>query len=607
MRQQYAGLSDKRECTKGAGSLANEMSWLSPLARLGSLLLIFLLPACARTKARPILRPAFVGPVSTKRMRLHGSALDIRGIHASSPQERSAALARRLADSHPSPTREILSLHEFDDLKIDTELPELPIKARETVARLRKSASGPGADSVLPLIFKHLHTHSCPIRPLIALVLGPLPGADVYQALRVSLSPAEPIALRSAAAAALAFRSELGAPLELVGALGEERLVNVASRSIVRLANSKLQEPGVEEAVLKALARPGTTIRGTVRQFELAATLKLRSAGPLICRSLTAEAPERIAEAACCALERIPGRFVVAELRRSLSLPQALIRAGAVRALAAQRDLLSLEDFRRMARRDTSATVRESAIQALGDLRDIGASEIIRAALLDPLPSPRIAAMIAAGDMGLKAASPSIRAILLRSTSDGERVAAAKALGQLKDRDPATKKLLTASLGESKSKILKRAAMTALGEIGDEHTDAVLIAALNSEISPKTLLVLARAARNRRGVRFLGPLQSLLRGERVKGQLRLQMVAMLTCFQLGDSAQAPRIIALGDQMVKLIEDPMSSSRLTGREILTELAGRDFGFCEDLPAARRCVHTSLIHQWWTWRRSQLAGD
>jgi HEAT repeat protein/beta-lactamase regulating signal transducer with metallopeptidase domain len=151
------------------------------------------------------------------------------------------------------------------------------------------------------------------------------------------------------------------------------------------------------------------------------------------------------------------------------------VREHAVMALGQLRDLRATPALV-AALADTSADLRESAVQALGQLRDPAAMEPVLAAMKDAEPGVREQAAFALGQMRDKRATPAL-VTALKDTNADVREQAVFALGQMRDAS-AVDGLLPA-LKDSSPDVQQQAAF-ALGMARDKRAVDALIGALSS-------------------------------------------------------------------------------------------------------------------------------
>jgi len=123
-----------------------------------------------------------------------------------------------------------------------------------------------------------------------------------------------------------------------------------------------------------------------------------------------------------------------------------------------------------------TADVRNSAIRALGLLRDTAFAAPIRAAVQHEDPATRVAAVMALGELG-DANAIDLLAGVARKDEPRTRIAAIEVLGRLKAE---TARPLLAELARDPDVAVCRAAVTALGEIASGAHDPLLRELLNS-------------------------------------------------------------------------------------------------------------------------------
>lgn len=569
--------------------------------------LALLSAACSSPRAPAPRRsgPDPFAPPRSARPKPEARDVEPGDLSSDSPALRAAAREKALAEGEPGELdHDLARLCEAEGLALDPVHPQLPRVVQDAALRLRETCLAPGGGPAIARLLEALRDRGFPVRPLVALILGPVPGADITRELRGALQVSDDVELRRAAASALGHRAEPDTPTALAGALTDPRIALVACEALGRLAGRTGTRPALEETVLGALAEPALPRAVLAPVIRLAAELHIASAGPLLTRRLAPELPEDISATAARGLGAFSGRFVEAALRDALTDPRPKVRAGAVAALVEQGDVLSLETFRLMARRDASAVVRAACVRALVRLDDPDADRVIEAAVEDPAWTVRVAAIDGVAQRGLAADQPKLRALLADSERPAERTAAARALGALGDR--AAEALMIERL-ESARGAERVALAEALTRLATARARPVVFARLETDDAELQLAVL-RAMRlepgraqwraRRAELLALAPVKKASDGHLVG------VAAAVTAYQLGETSAGSTLRAVGPTMLRFIGSSSLSERRQGRRLLIELAGRDFAFEPTAEATRRALMEAQIRQWWEWRRERL---
>ena len=166
---------------------------------------------------------------------------------------------------------------------------------------------------------------------------------------------------------------------------------------------------------------------------------------------------------------------VVEPLFAALHDKDQSVRLSAVEALGEIRDARAVEPLI-AALKDEDVDVRASAVRALGEIGDVRAFEPLSAALTDEDANVRFRARQALGNMGQTAVEPLIAA--LKDENYAVRLEAATALGDIGDARAVEP--LSAALKDEDASV-RLSAVTALGRIGDARAVEPLIAALKDE------------------------------------------------------------------------------------------------------------------------------
>ncbi|HEX7117993.1 MAG TPA: M56 family metallopeptidase [Longimicrobiales bacterium] len=164
---------------------------------------------------------------------------------------------------------------------------------------------------------------------------------------------------------------------------------------------------------------------------------------------------------------------LIAALRDSV----ASVRAAAVQALGEIEDPRAVPALGAVARSDSDAEVRRSAIWALGEIGDPAAVPALGAVAASGDAEVAGMAVWALGEIGDPAAVPALSAAL-RNSDPGVRRRAAWALGEVGEEAGVTP--LAAALDDAVADV-RRMAAWALGEIAPDRAPAALTAALGDE------------------------------------------------------------------------------------------------------------------------------
>jgi len=248
---------------------------------------------------------------------------------------------------------------------------------------------------------------------------------------------------------------------EALGEVGDERAVGP-----LMVALSNLGETDIEEAAFSALTAVVTRI-GAATTFPLSMALMDRN--------------QKVREAATTMLVRVgrttiePPIEILEILLRHSDLDVQKAAAQALREIGDPRAVELLVG----ALKDADSNVRKAAVRALEQIGDARAVEPLVSALKDKERNVRMAAVVALGEIrDRRAVEPLMNT--LRDRDSGVRLDAAEALGKIKDRRAVEP--LVNTLKDQDFRVTM-AAVVALGEIGDVQAVEPLIAALKDEHS----------------------------------------------------------------------------------------------------------------------------
>jgi HEAT repeat protein/beta-lactamase regulating signal transducer with metallopeptidase domain len=185
------------------------------------------------------------------------------------------------------------------------------------------------------------------------------------------------------------------------------------------------------------------------------------------------DSDKEVRETAMQALVQMRDPSIFDPLVEALRDASADVREQAAFGLGQLRDRRAVEPLVG-AMKDVNPSVREQAVFALGQLRDPRALDALAAALKDALPDVREQAAFSLGQLRDKRATAPLAAAL-GDASDAVREQAVFALGQL--RDPAALDGLTTALRDARPKVREQAAFS-LGHIRDGRAVDPLVAAL---------------------------------------------------------------------------------------------------------------------------------
>ena len=271
--------------------------------------------------------------------------------------------------------------------------------------------------------------------------------------------------VRIAAVEALGRIGGRGAPPVVRGALERDDDGRVRAAAAVTLgALGPPGPPGPPEALERALTDPSARVRAAAA-MGLALVGSDEAVGVLE-KTLSGRDRDLRMEATR-ALGRIRSGRAREALRGALLHKQPDVRLEAARALGHLGDAASLGGLAKLAR-DPDPSVRAAAVEALGRLADPRAAAAIRGSFADRVAEVRARAAEAAARTGDPGSLPDLVALTQPKFSDGERVAAATALGFIGDGRVGGR--LVAMLDDP-SEPVKRAAAAALGRLGVRGED----------------------------------------------------------------------------------------------------------------------------------------
>jgi HEAT repeat protein/beta-lactamase regulating signal transducer with metallopeptidase domain len=205
------------------------------------------------------------------------------------------------------------------------------------------------------------------------------------------------------------------------------------------------------------------------------------------------DSDKEVRESAMQALANMRAPEALGAIRASLKDANPSVRQQAAFALGQYRDRSSV-DALGAALQDSSADVREQAVFALGQIRDSRAAEPLAQALKDADGSVREQAAFALGQLRSPDAVQPLTAALHDRSAD-VREQAAFALGQIRDRRAV--EALVVALKDENADVREQAAF-ALGQLRDARATEGLTAALkdsNAEVRRQAAFALGQIAR----------------------------------------------------------------------------------------------------------------
>lgn len=180
--------------------------------------------------------------------------------------------------------------------------------------------------------------------------------------------------------------------------------VSTREQAILSVGEQKASVAGDE--VIKALHDPSPRVR---RQAAMAlAKLNDPSASAALIHILQ-DHPDLVEEEIVEALGMLGAKEAVEPLTKLLRSPRALTRRTAAKALALIGDPSAIPALMEAAAVPGDPDLRRAAVQGLRQLEATEAADVISDALFDPMPSVRIAAAEAVGEMELESALPYVR------------------------------------------------------------------------------------------------------------------------------------------------------------------------------------------------------
>ena len=245
---------------------------------------------------------------------------------------------------------------------------------------------------------------------------------------------------------------------------------------------------------------------------------------------------------------------MIAALTAALKDTDKEVRETAMQALVQMRDPSVFEPLVQ-ALKDASPDVREQAAAGLGQMRDRRAVEPLTAALRDQNASVREQAAFALGQLGDRSAVAGLT-IALKDSSASVREQAAFALGQL--RDPAAVEGLSLAVRDANPSVREQAVF-ALSQIRDKRAIEPLISALkdsSAEVRKQAAFALGQL-RDRSAVEAL-----IVAAKDTSGEVREQVI-----FALGQ-LRDPRAI---DALTTALKDQSAEVRQQAAFALGQLA------------------------------------
>ena len=388
-----------------------------------------------------------------------------------------------------------------------------------------------GANRLVDALLGGLADERRGIRERAALALGRLKSPTAYYGLSSAATNDRDSSVRAAAVEALGRVGGEGTPFTVREAL--ERDEDDRVRAMACIALGILRPPFAVEALTRSLKDISGRTRAAAA--EGLALVGSPEAVKTLVDSL-ALPDDDLRMAATRSLGRVGGAPALEALRKLLAHDQPAVRREAAQILGQRADAASLETLARMTR-DGDDGVRAAAVEALGRITDPRAAAVVRNAFTDRTPEVRARAAEATARLGDIGGIPELVALLQPKFSEGERVAAAAALGFIGDERVGQSLV---GLLDDESEPVRRAAASALSRLGlhsreliarqDRYTGAARIEFLGG-------LAVARAPAARKLFE-----QELAR-EGVSGSIRYACEVGL--YLLGDRSHREAVLAGG--------------------------------------------------------------
>jgi HEAT repeat protein len=302
------------------------------------------------------------------------------------------------------------------------------------------------------------------IRQRSAASLGRLKSPTAYYGLSSAATNDRDASVRVAAVEALGRVGGEGAPHTVREALERDEDDRVRATACVSLG--VLRPPFAVEALKRSLKDISGRTRAAAA--EGLALVGSPEAVKTLVDSL-ALPDDDLRVAATRSLGRVGGEPALEALRKLLEHDQPAVRREAVQILGQRADTASLGTLGRMTR-DGNDDVRAAAVEALGRIADPRAVAVVRGAFSDRAPEVRARAAEATARLGDVGGVPELVALLQPKFTDGERVAAAAALGFVGDERVGQSLV---GLLDDESEPVRRAAASALSRLG-LHTQELI-------------------------------------------------------------------------------------------------------------------------------------
>jgi MFS family permease len=248
---------------------------------------------------------------------------------------------------------------------------------------------------------------------------------------------------------------------------------------------SRTSDAGARENAIEQVGEEGTTLASDdiikalhdplprVRRQAAAALPRLRD--PRATAELIHQIedhPDLLEEETIWALGMLGDPKAMPALIKTLESPRPLIRRAAANALGrigSGGDHAVTHALNRAAADPNDPDLRRAALQALRWLSSQDSDDVICDAVLDPLPSVRIAAAEAVAELGIHAAAPKLRTAITEF-SDEASSETAYALGVV--GDPGDLPLILQEAAESRSMITRRRCLLGVAKLLDVEQDA---------------------------------------------------------------------------------------------------------------------------------------
>jgi len=321
----------------------------------------------------------------------------------------------------------------------------------------RIPAAAEGANRLVDALLESLIDARRGVREQAARALGRLASPTAHYGLSSTATSDGEATVRTAAVEALGRVGGEGAPFSVREVLEQDEDDRVRAAACISLG--LLKPPFAVEALTLSLKDISGRTRGAAT--EGLALVGGEEAVKALVGSL-ALPDEDLRIAATRAIGMISGQAALDELRKLLRHGQREVRREAAQILGQRADAASLDTLAGMTR-DNDPAVRAAAVEALGRIADPRVAPAVRNAFTDGSAEVRARAAEATSRLGDVAGIPELVALLQPKFSEGERVAAASALGFIGDERVGQPLV---GLLDDESEPVRRSAASALGRLG---------------------------------------------------------------------------------------------------------------------------------------------